>query len=408
MTDRRDREIIRALARTYAAAAAEPVQDERRALWSDHYSLRRTRPMVLCLWVCAMWEIIDPLLECEDPFLRGHERWLRSMLFQDGLGDDLVLEPWITQRAAFVDSGFQEIWGLKRGRIPSPDPRGAWKNDPSLKSLDDFERMVKPAHVVDEPETERRVSRLGDAVGDILEIHVDRTPVVHNFANALGRLRGLEHLMMDMHDNPGWLHEVLAFMRDGVLESHLIAEREGHWTAADHSTYVMGYADGIAAPCANGPGLSRKDLFAWFDAQEYAQVSPAMHDEFMLQFQIPIMEAFGLTHYGCCEDLTHKIDILRQVPNLRRIAVSPWSDIARCADQIRDDYVISWHPNPTDMGCCGFDPEHVSDIIRDGMEKMSACHVDIVFKDVNTVEGDPDRLREWVRIVREASEAVAA
>ena len=82
--------------------------------------------------------------------------------------------------------------------------------------------------------------------------------------------------------------------------------------------------------------------------------------------------------------------------------------IASCAEQIEEDYVISWHPNPTDMGCCGFEPEHVRAVIRDGMEKMSSCHVDIVFKDVNTVEGQPGRLREWVRIVREASGAVAA
>ena len=49
----------------------------------------------------------------------------------------------------------------------------------------------------------------------------------------------------------------------------------------------------------------------------------------MLQYQIPLMAPFGLAAYGCCEDLTPKIDLLRQIPNLRRIAVSPMADVAR-------------------------------------------------------------------------------
>ena len=47
-----------------------------------------------------------------------------------------------------------------------------------------------------------------------------------------------------------------------------------------------------------------------------------MHEEFLFRYQLPIMEQAGLVAYGCCEDLTCKIDMLRQIPNLRRIAVS--------------------------------------------------------------------------------------
>ena len=69
---------------------------------------------------------------------------------------------------------------------------------------------------------------------------------------------------------------------------------------------------------------------------------PSDIEEFLLRYQLPILRRFGLTAYGWCEDLTHKIDMLRQIPNLRRIAVSPFAGVARCAEQIGADYALSF------------------------------------------------------------------
>jgi len=121
----------------------------------------------------------------------------------------------------------------------------------------------------------------------------------------------------------------------------------------------------------------------------------------MLQYQIPIMSHFGLTAYGCCEDLTHKIDMLRQIPNLRRIAVALTADVARCAEQIGTDYVFSYRPSPADMVSYGYDPDRIRRILRRDLGVCHDCHVDITLKDVQTVQGDPDRVRNWVRITRE-------
>jgi len=128
-----------------------------------------------------------------------------------------------------------------------------------------------------------------------------------------------------------------------------------------------------------------------------------MHDEFLLQYQLPIMREFGLVAYGCCEDLTRKIGILRQIPNLRRIAVTPWADVRRCAEQSQQNYVFSWRPNPAEMACCGFDADHVRRVIGAGLEAARGCHVDIILKDVQTLQGEPERLRRWVQVVREVS-----
>ena len=126
-----------------------------------------------------------------------------------------------------------------------------------------------------------------------------------------------------------------------------------------------------------------------------------------MQYQRPILDKFGLVSYGCCEDLSQKIKYLRKIKNLRRISVTPWADTRACAEQIGKDYVISWRPNPAEMGCIDFDPQRIRRIIENAMDifDQNDCHVDITLKDVKTVRGEPENLRKWVDIVRDVVES---
>jgi hypothetical protein len=395
--------VVRELAKRYVDVCNEEVQRERRDLWRRHNSLISTRPPIYVRGWPA--HEVDGLLnsECEDPFYRAHERWLRTMLYQETIGDDFTFVPWLTVRAVCVTPP-DGIWGLKINRIHSPEAVGTWMYDPPIKTLDDARQMVSPHHVIDEESTARNVSRLRDAVGDIIEVNVDRAPeyTVWNadISTLLAYLRGLEQMMWDMVDNPQWLHGVLAFMRDGIMTTHAEAEAAGDWGLANSYNQAMPYAEELPDPMANA-SAGRDQLWWYVAAQEFTLVSPAMHDEFMLRYQMPIAQEFGLVAYGCCEDLSEKIDILRKIPNLRRIAVAPRANVRRCAEQIGQDYVLSYRPNPAEMVCCGFDPDHIRKVIRAAMRDARGCHVDITLKDIQTVENHPERLREWVRIVRE-------
>lgn len=396
--------ILRSLASRYIEICNKPVQNERRDLWRKHNSLKRTRPLIYVRGWPANEVPEMQALKCEDPFYRAHEYNLRWMLYQDTIGDDYILEPWLVQQASYITHP-DGIWGVPFNRIPSPEgSRGSWMFDPPIKELDDINKLVKPRHLIDEEATERNVSKLHDAVGDIIDIAVDRSPAWFmwnaDISTNLAYLRGLEQIMWDMIDNSGWLHRLLAFMRDGILAAHEEAEAAGDWSLANHQNQAMSYAEELPDPASTG-AVTRDKLWTFCAAQELTLVSPQMHDEFMLQYQIPIMEKFGLTAYGCCEDLSEKIDILRKIPNLRRIAVAPRANVEQCAEQIGKDYVFSYRPNPADMVCCGFDPDHVRTGIKRDLEAAKGCHIDITLKDIQTVENQPERLREWVRVVRE-------
>ena len=271
--------------------------------------------------------------------------------------------------------------------------------------------MIVPWHEVNEAETASNVGRIQDAVGDLIPVNVSRKPFMSvwgsHISGDIGEMRGIDQVMMDMLDNPEWLHRLLAFMRDGILKIQQEAEDAGDWSLGDHENQAMPYCRELPDPQPNSGAVPRKKLWCLMAAQEMTLISPAMHDEFMLQYQIPIMEKWGLVHYGCCEDLARKIDILRQVKNLRRIAVTPWADVELAARSIRGDYVASWRPSPADTVCCGFHPERNHALLRKGIQALRrhGCPFEINLKDVRTVQNEPDRLRRFVEIAREELEA---
>ncbi len=412
MSDSIDRQVLRDLAKQVAGIAAQPIQDQRRQLWRQHNSLIRTRPLVIVTAVFCWHEIdLEGQLQCTDPLLRRYEDAFRKTIFSDAWGDDRITEPWIQVPAVPAAPHGDERWGPTIKRIPCNVKGGAWMFDPPIRTEADFDKLVAYPHAIDEDATARNLAKVQDAVGDILTVAPSRKPVLEGWradiSTDLARLRGLEQVMWDMVDNPAFLHRLCAFMRDAVLQQHDQAEAAGDWRICNHSNQAMPYATELADPRAGDEPVGRQKLWGFFAAQEMAMVSPAMHDEFILQYQLPIMAKFGLMAYGCCEDLTNKIDMLRQIKNLRRIAVTPWADVGRCAEQIGQDYVMSWRPSPAEMICTDWKPDLVGKVVREAMEAAKGCHIDITLKDVQTVQNDFGRFPKWVKIVREITDEYA-
>ena len=83
-------------------------------------------------------------------------------------------------------------------------------------------------------------------------------------------------------------------------------------------------------------------MWASAEAQEMALVSPAMHREFVLEYEERLLAPFGLNGYGCCEDLTRKLDDVLAIPNIRRISIAPWADVDACAERLGGGCIFSW------------------------------------------------------------------
>jgi hypothetical protein len=143
-----------------------------------------------------------------------------------------------------------------------------------------------------------------------------------------------------------------------------------------------------------------KDIWTFGMAQIFASVSPAMHDEFEIPYMQRIYSRFGIGYYGCCEPLDTKIDIIRKIPNVRKISMSPWTNQENGARQIGKDYVFSRKPSPALLAVDHFSPANVEADLRQTIRicKEHGCPLELILKDISTVRYEPQRLWEWVRI----------
>ena len=139
------------------------------------------------------------------------------------------------------------------------------------------------------------------------------------------------------------------------------------------------------------------------ESQEMASVGPAQHKEFLMHYEAQILKRFALTGYGCCDDLTKKLDdIISLVPNLRRISISPWAEVDACAEILGNNVIYSWKPQPAQL-VGTFDEDYIRKYIRKTLESTLKHEniLEIILKDTHTVEHHPERFKKWMRIVRE-------
>jgi len=403
-----DKQGLRELARRVAEFAAEPIQAERTRLWKDFNALRPHRAMVLAFPEGGWRDLVTEAdCRCADRQARTWELHLRRKIFHaEHIHDDQPITDFFNVPWA-IDYG---DLGLTETYIRTED-LGSHVWDAPLKTSGDVGKLHPRAIRVDRQATARLVAAAEEVFGDILRVrahHHIGWPA--SLTWTLIKLRGLNQVLMDIYDNPQLLHDVMAILRDDRLSEWDLLQREGVLALNNGPDEYVG-SGGLGGtdelPAADFDGRVRlKDLWGFGESQEFVHVGPEHFYEFALQYQVPILERFGLNHYGCCEPLGAKWDLLvRHVPRLRRVSVSPWWDVADAAAQLTDRYIFSWKPNPTLICAPTVDWDEVDRVTREMLATARGGCVEMVMKDTHTFCGDPTRIERWSRI---ASRAAAA
>ena len=400
-----ERDILRRLAGRVAELSARPVEREKRSLWTKHNDLVPVRPLVFCDPENGWSEIItSDQMECSHELARTWEYLLRKEVFWgEQMGDDRVIEPWFNVGWVYARSD----WGLHETNIGG-DHGGARRWNSPITDLSDLAKLRFQSIQVDRAATERLMETARDTLGDLLPVRLRGVWYwTLGMTMELIKLRGLEPMMADMYDNPDFLHRLMAFLRDGTLHMVDVLEQEGLYTLNNESDYVGsgGFGWTTQLPASGFGGRVRaRDLWCLLESQETVGVSPRMFEEFVFRYQAPIMERFGRVCYGCCEPVHDRWHLLRQVPNLRRVSVSPWCDRARMAENLGDRYIYSLKPHPGLLAGVRFEPEAVRADIRDALDKAKGCHLEIIMKDNHTLGNDPRRAAAWCSIARQEIE----
>jgi len=405
----RDRTIIRDLAQRVAEIAARPEQDEKREIWYAQASLKPIRPPIFCSPEGSWQELItDSDIACEDEDARGIEYGLRMRIYAaEHFHDDQACDNAYNVRYA-IEIG---DWGVHQTYIRPEAARGAHVWDPPIKTRTDLDKLRKPAVTHDEEESRRRLERAQDLLGDILEVKQKGDVwMPTGLIDQWTLLRGINQTFLDMTDDPDLLHAGMRFLMEGTLAVMKQIESLGLLTLDNGNDYCgsgsFGWSRDLPSPGFDGTHVRLIDLWGFADAQTMSEVGPAMHEEFVLQYQLPVLDEFGLNYYGCCEPLHLKLDMLkRRVPRLRRVSISPWADKRMSAGKLGPGIIFGWKPNPAYLAAVEFDGELVRRDIRETVEicREYACPLEITIKDTHTCNQQPWRFEEWTRIAMEES-----
>jgi hypothetical protein len=399
-----DRTVLRELARKVAECAALPVSAGRRDQWRRHNALGPGWPMMLIFPEGSWGELLpESAYQCESDRARRIEGELRRRIYthEHFAGDNVVEATWPVGKV-IRSTG----WGLSAQWRPSTTARGAKGYDPVLLAPGDLDKLHAPEITYDAEASEAALAEAEELFGDILDVHLRGRGNFHFHVMPMYfSLRGLGQAMLDMLDNPRLIHDFAAIYRDGTLGLVRQYQEQGLLSLNNDGTYHssggVGYTEELPQADFDGQTVRPRDLWASAEDQELAQVSPAMHDEFALTYVKPLLEPFGLNGYGCCEDLTRKLDSVLGIPNLRRISISPWADVDVCAEKLGGRYLFSWKPHPAHL-VGRFDEDRLRAYVRHTLEvcRANGCVLEMILKDTHTCEHRPERFDRWTRIAR--------
>lgn len=420
-----DRAVLRRLGEEKFRIGSLPEQRERAERWRKLNGLEAERPLV---WVNEVpWHemnVDDELtLQCGDPWLQEVERALRRELYQwrhfpgDMVVDPIVYVPYVCSPTSnFGDYGVRRAindvdnakGGLEdAGRNAVIEHSVGWVN--VIKNLEDVRVIHTPEVTFDRDLTGQRVAVLSSIMEGIVPVAGRGMP--HWWCSPWDQMvewYGIENLYVDMYENPELIHALcrrytraLLEMMDKFEAMQIIDVSNGNHRVGSGG---LGVTDQLPGPANRPDPVRLEHLWGSSTGQIFSEVSPDMHDEFCLQYELPYLERFGLNCYGCCEPLHNKVHLLRKIPRLRRISMSLWIDVDKGVEEVGTGYVFSYKPSPAVFAFGTWDVNQARKELRPVLEKIRNCRCEIIMKDVSTVSNDPRRLWEWAAMASELVE----
>lgn len=408
-----DVSILRRLVEQQAQIASLAVHRDKAAEWTRLNGLKPGRPLV---WINEIpWHEMDVNGELElqtaHPFSRSIEQDLRRMLYQwKHWPADMIVEPCVVSPLVIHDTGFgiaedaEIIRQDERGGIVSRDFH------PQFTCERDLEKIRTPIVTHDAEASERHYQTLVEILGDILPV-VQRG-IVHQWFSPwdeLVRWWVPQQALLDLALRPQLVHAAMDRLVSAYLarlqqwrDLNLLSSTEGNYRVGSGG---LGYTDELPRAGFDPNRVRTVDQWGCAAPQIFSGVSPRMHAEFALQYELRWLSQFGLNYYGCCEALHAKIEILRQVPNLRKVSMSPWADVDTMVSRTNGAYVLSHKPTPAIFAADGWNPDEARRNLVDVLERTRGCVVEIIMKDISTVRDEPQRLWEWAAIAMDVAQS---
>jgi len=341
-------------------------------------------------------------IRSSDPFSRGLETSLRQTLYAwNHVRCDMVVEPYVDISKVIRHSGFGiSIAGDTILQGEGNDISSHRYSD-QLATEEDLARLRVPDIELDVAATAAVEAMAHECLDGLLDVRMQGHVPWFSMWDDIEQLRSAESILYDLIDRPEFLLAIAERMTDVRLAELDILEEKGLVGYGNDRIHCTGaHTDELPAAGFDAARPRAKDSWTYGMAQLFVSVSDQMWSEMEIPSALRFDSRFGLGYYGCCDPLHDRVKWIRQIPGIRKLSMSAWSNIARGAENIGPDFMFSRKPNPAMVAMDEWVPELAVMDFEDVLEvtKANGCPVDFALKDISTCRSDPRRLWEWSEI----------
>jgi len=410
LVSKKEKNYLRDLAKKQLMYSQLPIMKEREVNWYNHNDFKGEKPIVI-MEMTSFQRDLMPELKCENEFARKLEHDIQlNIVNHELVDDDKVIPNFINVRQKINMKELNIERHIKRAK----DSKGrdiGYATEHIINDLkEDFHKIEKSVYSYDKQYTDESYNLTKEIIGDILDVNIYNDTLMW-FISLSARcvnIMGMERLMYSMYDYPEETLKLYEHITTDAIEyinwqqeNNLLTLNNGNHLAGAGS---FGFTNKLPSDESKKTGkITTKDLWINMNSQESVGISPEMYKEFIYPSYERVAKLFGLVYYGCCEPV-HEIweDCLINLPNLKKVSISPWCDEEYMGEALKDSNIIySRKPSPNYIGVGKFDESEFRKHIKKTLLAAKGCNVEIIFRDIYTLTGELDKAKKAVAIVRE-------
>jgi hypothetical protein len=402
---------LRELAKKQREYANLPVMAGRERLWYLHNRLAGERPMVVMEEGTFLQDIL-PEPRCEHPLAASIEGQLCQVIAAHEIFDDDKVVPGFFPVNFVIKTSFL---GQEQKRVFVDEGPG-FHIEPAFETLEEGIPLLRPSEYCSDGEAAGILERAArDILGDILPV-LRKNSFNHWFftpTQLVVNLMGMENMYCAMMSEAGDFHRLMRMVVDDLKRCLRWQEDQGLLVLNNGNDYMGSGSFCFSGELPQGDYDGRvrsRDTWGHLNSQESIGISPEQFAEFVYPYYEELAREFGLVYYGCCEPVHNYWDrSLRNLPNLRKISISPWCDEEAIGERLNGGRVIySRKPSPNFIGIkAEFDEEAFTAYVQKTAAAVKGrCKAEFIFRDIYTLHGNRDKLRSAVEITRRIAEGM--
>ena len=394
--------VLQETAKQYMEFASLPIHKEKIKLWKAINRSRMERPMVVIdqiPWI-EMNNEHELDLFVEDPVFRKVEYNLKKEIYKfRHYPVDMVLDPFIRVPKAITNTGYGI--GVEQKTLYASGSVSSHEYKNQLVTMEDGKKIKDMVITHDIQETKRRYETAKEMFKGIASVEMEGMSFHLGVWDMLSQLMGVENIYFDLIDEPEKIHFFMERMTNSVIKG---IEQANELEIFDdkantcHCAYI--YTDELLPDSGMSKGPNTKNGWALGMAQLFSSVSPAITEEFEIPYIKRMAEHFGMIYYGCCDRLDDRLDSVLEIPHLKKVSCSPWSDREAFAEKIGPKVIMSNKPTPALVATATLDEDEIRKDLQRTVEaaRKNNVNLEIILKDISTVKCEPERLTRWADI----------